>query len=807
MGAGARRRTADSRVARVLLAAGGGATLFAAPAAARAAAPSHASAFGSGPVVMARASEPVVINGRDIPSWSRLAATGVAAAFPSGVTNADGGDNVRSAHNGTLTVPPDPRTGVNPDQIAAYRFDGSSWAEVPVQVDQMYLYHLANGHSSFSVYSGTDQELTYAWNPTAHAVGEEAWKKVFGGISGITNPAYTDPNPCTARYQLPGAAGQIELTRAIANGVVSPPKSPGIPADDYTQAMQDPVNTAAGTPQLNDDDQIAMMAGDAGVQAPGGTLQPTGTVANNGQEVTILDPTSSADGSAQLSYIYLFLQPGGSHFNSSNGYVQMTRGANADQWIDRYSFSPASTEKLGVSNTSYGANLSGQVCVTAADNDANPKITTANGQPRASIDRQPSDAVTLTTPTYAVDASGRWMVRKLRVVNPGTTTYGPNLISRWKGRAFQSSPDSSVSVVGFEDEQVNWELNSALLGWRVGPVRAIREVWDADSGTNVTKVEIYYRDSYTFQYHVRVHPIPTDGLYTSWDFNYGQVSTYYNQLHAAGVPIDGTNSHSVGEVDSLPVTNQPAFVNSCDPTFDLCSALNNPEEIAGTHGSLVYVAAPLSSQNNYLPDQALLPQFSTLVNPEVVPYYRDDACFDDGTGDGPVPRPYPGDPSTDAKVQNGYVAYWKAHGAPSSIHYSDLKCQPPAAASPGYQQPSGITYQTLPFQGAIGEMGLHFFFTADSDNAFGPVPIDEIDAEQQVYPVPSSGPANLISATASAAGHDYGLNVVAPLQTVVRPFGALAAAAPEAPISALLPVIAGLVAVPVLRRRWVRRGA
>ncbi len=668
----------------------------------------------------------------------------------------------------------------------------------------MYLDFLANGHSSFSVYSGTDQELTYAWNPTAHSVGEESWKKVFGGITGITNPAYTDPNPCVARYQQAGANGQIELAQAIANGVVSPPTTPGVPPDDYTKATPDPVDAAAGKPELNDDDQIAMMAGDAGVQAPSGTPQPAGTEANNGQEITVVDPTSAADGSAQRSYIYLFLKPGGSSFNATNGYVSMARGANADEWIDRYSFSPASPEKIGVSNTSYGANLAGDVCVTAPDNDANPHITTPNGQPRASTDRQPSDAMTVTTPTYSVTASGRWMVRQLQVTAPGTTAnYGPNLISRWKGRAFQSSPDSSVSVVGFEDEQTNWELNSTLLGWKVGPVRAIREVWGADSGTNVTKTEIYYRDSYTYQYHVRVHPIPTDGLYTSWDFNYGNVNTYYNQLHPAGVPIDGTNSHSVGEVDSLPVTGQPAFVNSCDPSYDICSAMDNPEEIAGANGTLVYVADPLPSQYDLLPDQALLPAYSTLVNPEVVPFYRDDACFDDGTGDGPVPRPYPGDASTDANVENGYVDYWKAHGAPSSITYSDLKCKPKQPNTAGYQVPGANSYQTMPFQGAIGEMGLHFFFSADSDNAFTPVPIDEIDAEQQVYAVPSSAPANLISV--QDAGHDYGLNVVAPLQAFVAPFGALPTAVPEAPVVALLPLVAGAAAIPVVRRRWSGR--
>src|SRR5207253_9671059 len=97
--------------------------------------------------------------------------------------------------------------------------------------------------------------------------------------------------------------------------------------------------------------------------------------------------------------------------------------------------------------------------------------------------------------------------------------YGADVVDRWKGRAFQQSPDSTVSLVGFEDEQVNWEANSSLLGERAGPVRAIRETWGADSGTNVTKTETCYRDAIAYRYHLRVHPIPPDGLYTSWDYN------------------------------------------------------------------------------------------------------------------------------------------------------------------------------------------------------------------------------------------------------------------------------------------------
>src|SRR5207249_10315358 len=102
----------------------------------------------------------------------------------------------------------------------------------------------------------------------------------------------------------------------------------------------------------------------------------------------------------------------------------------------------------------------------------------------------------------------------------------PDLIDRWKGRAFRQSPDSTISLVGFEDEQVNWEGNNALLGERARPVRAIREIWRADSGTTVTKTETFYRDGITYHYHVRVHPIAPDGLYTSADSNRVPVRQY-----------------------------------------------------------------------------------------------------------------------------------------------------------------------------------------------------------------------------------------------------------------------------------------
>jgi hypothetical protein len=335
------------------------------------------------------------------------------------------------------------------------------------------------------------------------------------------------------------------------------------------------------------------------------------------------------------------------------------------------------------------------------------------------------------------------MVRSLAVTRPNTTgNYGPDLISRWKGRAFQQSPDSSVSVVGFEDEQVNWEANSALLGWRAGPVRAMREIWGADSGTNVTKVETYYRDADVYAYHVRVHPIPPDGLYTSWDYNPGAVTKYYNLKTEAGVPIDGINDENIGNVDQVPVSGQPAEFDTCDPTFDVCSALDRPEEVAGPNGGLVY-------------QFELTGATAAAGNVGVVPYYRDDACMDDGTGDAPVQRPWPGEATTDSRVESAYVANAVAHGAPANLTYQQLvaECHKYAAAAP---------WGRFPFQAAIGQHGVHFFVTQDSDNAFSPKSVDELDGQQWRFEVPMSAPRNALKA--------YGLNVSAKLVAVAAPY-------------------------------------
>ena len=242
-----------------------------------------------------RSAEAVVLTGAQLPTWSQLPAKGVGQPYPGGYL-----DGVRDAHHGTVTRVPDVRKGASPEEIAAYRWNGSRFVQIPVQVDERFPYFLANANSDFAMYSGTDEELSYEWDV-------ESWKK----SAGLCNTAYP-----------PGAS-----------------------------AMQDPeIN-------FDDDDEVSFMASDAGQQAPATASGPRNSTSER-QEIRLADPRNPT----AASYVYLFQKPGGSSFTRNSGYVRYQRDANADQWIDRSFFADGDPEKLGTSNTGYGPNISGTVC-------------------------------------------------------------------------------------------------------------------------------------------------------------------------------------------------------------------------------------------------------------------------------------------------------------------------------------------------------------------------------------------------------------------------------------------------------------
>ncbi|MDP9142237.1 MAG: hypothetical protein M3O62_15795 [Pseudomonadota bacterium] len=693
-----------------------------------------------------RNAEAVILQGAQITAWSVPAAAGVAHLYPSGAmleqcpspmdevcnpiiellrTLVPGGHAIRDAHNGELIYPLAGMgfSGVPINQIAGYAWRNNAWVEIPLQVDERMPYFLANGNSSFSIYSGTDAETSYVWDV-------ESWGKTQGR--------------CNAEYD------RNNTDDGANEGVAAP--------------VADPV---AG---LDADDEIVFMAADAGGTAPAGR-RPAGTRAGSGQQINLIDPLSPAT----LRTVYLFRKNSAPAFTGQH-YVRYTPANNADQWIDKNLFADNDDEKLGTSNTNYGANLTGTVCVASLEqyygNDAacTPNEGEQSGYTCPSTDRFPRDGLTVTTANYRWQATGRWMVRDLRIRAPDDTVTNlaannaywnarPDLIDRWKGRAFQQSPDSLISLVGFEDEQVNWEANASLIGERCGPVRCIRETWGADSGTNVTKTESFYRNAISYRYRVRVHPIPPDGLYTSWDYNRSAMvptaseaaagvprGRYYSILRPQGVPIDGVNDE-VGNVDGFaplfgfcPSSDSgiappnasgrcPAFVDVPDPTFNLPLAFDNWEQVSGkgNSGALVYTF--------------LIRGATSLLNPLVVPYYRDDACLDDGTGDDPVARPWPGDNSADTRVRDAYVARARIATGNNALQYANLTCS---------QR-----------QGAYGAHGVHYFVTHDTDNALTPLTLTEVDGEQWQFIVPAARPRNLAEPYANVARF--------PLQALVVP--------------------------------------
>jgi cephalosporin-C deacetylase-like acetyl esterase len=642
----------------------------------------------------ARDAEPVVLTGAQLPGWSVPAAQGVAEPYPSGV-GAEGeliteptGLNKRDAHNGVLIYPAPGTedfapTGVPVNEVAAYRYDPT---------------HLsANGFGYVEIPVQVDERMPYF---LANAESD------FSFYSG-TDPELT-------------YVWDREAWNAAGEGCNA----------EYAPATPDPI---AG---IDEDDEIVFMASDAGEINPSNSFPADWKAV---QMIALADPlqATASNPADPQRVIYLVQKNGGSSFSTANGYVSYQRAANADQWIDRGFYQPDDPEKLGTSNTGYGPNRSGSVC------DDGQNVS------RQSSDRFPRDGVVVSSDTYRWEATGRWMVRDIRIKQPAVNdpdeSYWqsrPDLIDRWKGRAFQQSPDSAVSLVGFEDEQVNWEANSTILGERAGPVRAIREVWGADSGTNVTKTETFYREAITYRYRVRVHPIPPDGLYTSWDYNRSAMvpapgedvkeGRYFTMLRPQGVPIDGINDE-FGQIDSLFGT--PAFFDAPDPTFNLALGFENWEQVSGKgdSGSLVYIFELKNAQ--------------ALANPLIVPYYRDDACLDDGTGDDPVARPWPGENSTDSRVISGYE---QANGG---TPYEQLRCD---------QR-----------QGAFGAHGIHYFFTHDSDNAFTPAPVTEIDGQQWQFMVPTGTPENV--------AEPYANKVRARLVPVVTPLTAPATADSKEP--------------------------
>jgi hypothetical protein len=300
-----------------------------------------------------------------------------------------------------------------------------------------------------------------------------------------------------------------------------------------------------------------------------------------------------------------------------------------------------------------------------------------------------------------------------------------------------------------------------LMGWRAGPVRVIRATWGSDSATNNVRTEVFYRDEIRQQNNLRVHVVPpADGIYAQWDYNAGKITRYYNPWVPDGVAVDGRNDEVFGnsfvhagpdglrfaDGDPIPLIGpqdlslgtpgekcpgDPCVHNDidiADPTFGGVNPGLNYEQVTGPFGTLVHRLSvrQVTAGTGY-----------SLFT---IPYYRDDACFDDGTGTDPGPH-----------------VKGRAVDPPNDSAGAARECWSPERGDPAATTPADHFYQ-----GDIGTHGIHIELIADSDNAATTVPLTEIASEERIVVLPGLQP-NL--------GERYGRGTEKPLVSAVLPYG------------------------------------
>jgi hypothetical protein len=537
-----------------------------------------------------------------------------------------------------------PRTGIPVDSLRGYAWTGSRFVQIPFQVDQMWTHYLSNNASGFSVYSGTDSVLTYRFDyePFLRYSNPPMPARCKAGKGAVT-PGCIPPGP-----------HQLEQAGIVCRA--KPPKGVADPTPDPNQGL---INS----------DQLSFMARDARAAAPASARLPRGIVAAN--QVMIVDPSS---GKTRYVYVMQSAPKGKSwavpaRYTAKNSpYVRYTPDPNANTLVySRSSYGDYGNARYGPVCTPDGKAVIGQ---GFRYNDHHDVVL----DPKTYQQRRTIDNATVTTPRYRFRFDGRWVMDDLRVSKDdqglSRGNYGRSIVDRFKARAFQQSPGGQTPCCGYEDEQNNWGGSSITMGVRRGPVRDIRVTWGSDSGTNVTRTDIFYAYTMVHDFGVRVHPIPPlDGIYSQWDMAAGAITRYYNPYNPKGVPVTGINPVLYGDTDvhvgpdgvsessndklgrlqetitgGKPITIGDPDNETCDSDACIYDSINLPdvtysglapdvlgwEEMTGPAGTMVEKWGISQNQPLSAGDAQ-----GALV---AVPYYVDDSCFDDGTGANPGPH-------------------------------------------------------------------------------------------------------------------------------------------------------------------------
>jgi hypothetical protein len=237
---------------------------------------------------------------------------------------------------------------------------------------------------------------------------------------------------------------------------------------------------ADGDADVDTNDEVAFMAKDVGLEAPGGSALPAGVVAGSGVKVRV---RSTLGGATRDGWIYLFERSGGLSPGAGESYVT-------------YNFQLLS----GAYKTTY-----------RLQDGPNPENTT------------------ITTPFYVDHFSDRWLNDQIRIkagsasqvdlIDRAKVTLGPGVCGRTEDT--------------FDDAE------GAFIANRSGPVRAIRSYIGANSGPLSQREHIFYERRQDIRTFLRVHAIP--GPIDFFDYSAAATGmTYRNNANTAGVRIDGT---------------------------------------------------------------------------------------------------------------------------------------------------------------------------------------------------------------------------------------------------------------------------
>ena len=333
-------------------------------------------------------------------------------------------------------------TGSDPDGVVAFSWIDGAWLQVPVQVDERKMIDFR-----------PVRQLNFTDGNEFRAM------------------AYADPD-----------------TWAEADGV---PQTVTVSSDRGSGAV---IPGTTGDPTLDADDEIAMMAADAGDSAAG-RKAPEGVDPETRTPVKVTDPLDPGNS----RFIYLFRTTEGLEPSAGSDYVSYDQA---------YSPSLAGGYRSGYNYGSIGDNANG------------PPVN-----PEASI---------VSTPRYEIGIPGRWMIDRL-------------VIAAGDGELDILDGDkSTVSPTGCGRNELTFSRGGGGFIANIdGPVRAIRSFIGANSGTFTQREYVFYEGLFENRTFLRVHP-GINQFVTAMDMSPAAVGmTYRNQNNPAGATIDGVQDSLV----------------------------------------------------------------------------------------------------------------------------------------------------------------------------------------------------------------------------------------------------------------------